>query len=370
VSISTHKPTQKNGGFTILELLIALALGLLVVSGIVQLFVGNTRTYEIVNAQARLQENARFSFEFISKAARTAGYFGCAPEDDNIVRHLGGNWGEIPEYNITEFVDGWENSGGAVFLPDDLTSLPRSEGGVNTNVHIANNGIDRGELNGDADILVFRTLRQPVARLAQTAQWNENVVADTPGGEPAFEVDDVVVVADCLQAAMFKVTGVAVAADQTTLQRGVAGGGLFDNAANVFTGGGDIVASTLSVVGRSYGKDAIVGVFESSFFFIADSTQLDAADNTIDALWQKVGRGAPVELVQGVEDMQILYGVDTSNDDIRNVNQYFSMDAVPDVTAIVAVVVTLTINSVESLADNNDAPLQRTFTKTIHVRNS
>ena len=49
---------RTQGGFSIVELLIALGLGLLVVSGIVQLFVGNSRTYEIVNAQARLQENA------------------------------------------------------------------------------------------------------------------------------------------------------------------------------------------------------------------------------------------------------------------------------------------------------------------------
>ena len=71
---------KRQNGFSVLELLVALGLGLLVVAGIVQLFVGNSRTYEIVNAQARLQENARFAFEFISRPARMAGYSGCAPE--------------------------------------------------------------------------------------------------------------------------------------------------------------------------------------------------------------------------------------------------------------------------------------------------
>ena len=42
---------QTQAGFSILELLISLLLGLVVIAGIVQLFVGNSRTYEIVTAQ-------------------------------------------------------------------------------------------------------------------------------------------------------------------------------------------------------------------------------------------------------------------------------------------------------------------------------
>jgi type IV pilus assembly protein PilW len=360
-----------NAGFSVLELMIALMLGLIVVSGIVQLFVGNSRTYEIVTAQARLQENARFSFAFISRAARSAGYFGCAPEDDKVAKHLGGAWNLIPEYNMSEPVGGWNSNGDGTYTPNDLTTLPRS-GGVDVNVHLAGNGIDRTELTDSGDLLVFRSVRRPVARLANTLQPVGNPVVSTPGGAPSFAVNDVVIVADCEQAALFKVTNTTLTADETTLTHAItATGNPFENTANITTSTGDIIASTMSVVGRSYGADATVGVLETTFFFLADSAMADNRGDTVSALWQKVGNAAPMELVQGVADMQVLYGVDlTPADGLANVNQYLTFDAVADPTTIVAVRVTLDVDSVNTIAELGNQRLTRTFTKTLHVRNS
>lgn len=360
-----------NAGFSVLELMIALLLGLVVVAGIVQLFVGNSRTYEIVTAQARLQENARFAFDFISRSARSAGYFGCAPEDANLAKHLAGAWNLIPEYNMSQPVGGWESNGDGTYSPDDLTTLPRS-GGVDVNVHLAGNGIDRTELTDSGDLLVFRTLRRPVARLASTLQPIGNPVVSTPGGTPTFAANDVVIVADCEQAALFKVTGTTVAANTTTLQHAItATGDPFENTATITTATGDIIASTMSVVGRSYGADATVGVLETTFYFLADSALADNQGNSVSALWQKVGNAAPMELVQGIADMQVLYGVDlTPGDGISNVNQYLTFDAVADPTTIVAVQVTLDVDSVNTIAELGNQRLTRTFTKTLHVRNS
>ena len=359
---------QRQLGMSIIELLIALGLGLLVVSGIVQLFVGNSRTSEVVTAQSRMQENARFAFEFISRSARSAGYLGCAPELNNFARHLTGNWNLIPEYNVTEPVDGWDSNGDGTFVPDNLTTLPRS-GAADINVHIAGNGIDRDTLADAADILVFRSVERPVARLATTLQPDGNPVVSTPGGDPSFAVDDVVVVSNCEQGALFKVTGVAVAGDETTLQRATAATGLpFDNSPTITTATGDVVPETLSVLGRSYGVDATVARMQSDFYFVAESADDNRSGDTVFALWVKAGANAPVELVQGVEDMQVLYGVDTTDDDTLNINQYQAIQDVVDVTEIVAVRVTLVINSVDEVAEIGDE-LRRTFSKTIFVRN-
>src|SRR5690554_2018743 len=103
----------RSGGFSLVELLLALALGLVVVTGIVQLFVGNSQTYNILNGQARLQESARFALEFISQTARSAGYLGCAPQPDKLVRGLRGDWDQLPEFDVTRIVQGYDNAGGA-----------------------------------------------------------------------------------------------------------------------------------------------------------------------------------------------------------------------------------------------------------------
>jgi len=371
-NVLRHSP---NSGFSIVELLIALALGLLVVAGIVQLFVGNNRTYEVVNAQARLQENARFAFDFITRSARSAGYFGCAPETANVALNLVGNWNLIPEYNMPEPVDGWESNGNGTFSPDDLTTMPRS-GAAEVNIHLTGNGIDRNELSDASDILVFRSIEKPAARLAQILQPDGIPIAYTPDGEPSFEVDDVVVLADCEQAAVFKVTDVATAGDETTLSRVVSGAaGPFENSATVTTSTGDVIASTLSILGRSYGASATIAPLETTFYFIARSTELARVAQAgtdgvaVNALWQKTGNNAPVELVQGIEDMQLLFGVDTTADEVLNVNQYLTIDNVEDVREIVVVQVTLIVSSVDALAETGNQKLQRTFTKTIHIRN-
>lgn len=366
--------SARTTGFSIVELLIALALGLLVVSGIVALFVGNSRTYEIVTAQSRLQENARFAFDFISSRARGAGYFGCAPDDAKTARHLVGSWNLIPEYNITEAVDGWDANDDGTFSPDDLLSLPRTTGSANALVHLAGNGIDRTDMSPTADVLVLRAAAQPFGRLAQTLQPTGNPVVYTPGGLPDFAAEDVVLVADCEQAALFKVTAVTRVGNETTLSRVVVSGasgasGVFENAANITTPLGEVISATLSIVGRSYGADATIARVQSTFFFLAWSAATDNRGEQVMALWQKAGSAAPVELVQGVEDMQLLYGVDSTDDNTINVDQYHTIDDVADVNEIVAVRVTLRVSSVDVLSEAGNVRLQRTYTKTIHVRN-
>jgi len=367
-----HKPANGSwqSGFSILELLLALALGLVVISGIVQLFVGNSRTYELVNAQSRLQENARFAFEFISGAARSAGYYGCAPEPQYVIKGLAGSWNTIPEYDLTRPVGGFEALGSGSYAPDNLLTLPRSESGTDTNVHLAGNGIDSTVLDRRSDIVIFRSLRQPVGRLAQTLQPDGDPVVYTPGGQPSYAVDDVVLVSDCEQAALIRVTGVVRGPDRVTLEHATTDGGSnFNNAQSVTTLGGDLLPATLSVLGKSYGGAATISHLDSTFFFIAPSTAANQSETQVNALWRKRGAQAPVELVQGVENMQVLYGVDTTPDGLANVNRYETIDAVDDPNEIVAVWVRLDISSPDEVAEIGGR-LRRTFTKTIGIRNA
>ena len=61
-------------GFSLVELMISLALGSVVTAGVVQLFVANSETHTLVNGQSRMQESARFALEFIGREVRQAGY--------------------------------------------------------------------------------------------------------------------------------------------------------------------------------------------------------------------------------------------------------------------------------------------------------
>lgn len=371
--LQQRRNSRRAGGFSLVELMLALALGLVVVTGIVQLFVGNSRTYNVLTGQARMQESARFALDFISRAARSAGYFGCAPERENIVKGLWGNWDNLPEFDITRMVQGY-NAAGANWNPP-LGTLPRTVGGANTNVHINGNGIDTNAIAPGTDVVVFRSMQRPGLRLAQVLQPSGDPVVDLAGGDLGFGAQDIVMVANCEQGAVFKVTGVNMAAGEATLLHATSGGGQpFENATNVDSPTG-MVPFTLSFLGRSYGQDAVVGALESTYFFVSPGAGLDNQGNPAMALWQKVGSAAPVELVQGVEDLQVLYGIDTTlADGISNANQYVTFDGVPvpapgDPSQVVSLRVSVTVNSVDAVTDDGNL-LRRTFSKTVLLRNS
>ncbi|MEX0449560.1 PilW family protein [Spiribacter sp. 221] len=66
-------------GFTLLELLIASALGLVVIMVATELLVGARQAERLERAHARLVDSARFATSLIGRALRESGYPGCHP---------------------------------------------------------------------------------------------------------------------------------------------------------------------------------------------------------------------------------------------------------------------------------------------------
>lgn len=64
-------------GFGLIELLVALALGLVVVLGVTQIFIAAKNTYVSQNAAANMQEDARFVLSKMIQEIRMVGMFGC-----------------------------------------------------------------------------------------------------------------------------------------------------------------------------------------------------------------------------------------------------------------------------------------------------
>jgi type IV pilus assembly protein PilW len=94
---------------------------------------------------------------------------------------------------------------------------------------------------------------------------------------------------------------------------------------------------------------------------------------------QSNGTVAAEELVEGVEDMQILYGEDTTQatvatcpDDGCSVDAYVEADGVTDWNRVVSVRITLTMRTADNLSTDTggaDSRIRRTYTTTIAMRN-
>lgn len=64
-------------GFGLIELIIAMALGLILILGVAQVLISSKRSFLMQQQVAALQENARFVLTRISRDIRQAGMFGC-----------------------------------------------------------------------------------------------------------------------------------------------------------------------------------------------------------------------------------------------------------------------------------------------------
>ncbi|MFT6517340.1 MAG: type IV pilus assembly protein PilW, partial [Candidatus Azotimanducaceae bacterium] len=107
-------------------------------------------------------------------------------------------------------------------------------------------------------------------------------------------------------------------------------------------------------------------------------------------LWRKIGVEAPVELIAGIEDLQLQYGMDTDNDGVPNL--YRAPGATLDFDEAVALRITVVTNSVDDVQATTppthgctatpfyptgqpckdatiDGLLRRSFSQTIALRN-
>lgn len=67
----------RSNGFGLVEIMVALVIGLVLVLGVLQIFTTTRQTAVVQNSSADLQENARYVLTRITQELRMAGMFGC-----------------------------------------------------------------------------------------------------------------------------------------------------------------------------------------------------------------------------------------------------------------------------------------------------
>jgi type IV pilus assembly protein PilW len=78
VAMNSLPPQQ---GFTLIEIMISLLLGVFLLGGVIGVFLNTKQTYRVQDGLSRLQENGRYAMEFMGRDIRMADYKAC-PTDD------------------------------------------------------------------------------------------------------------------------------------------------------------------------------------------------------------------------------------------------------------------------------------------------
>ena len=385
-------------GFSLVELMIAMALGTVVTTGVVQLFVANSETHSLLVGQSRMQESARFALDFIGRQVRQAGYRGCFSSNDDLHTTIDPASNIPYEFDLRFGIEGYEATGASTWNPV-LTALPNTGSAASvfstSYGYGTGSGIDLDTVVSGTDLVTFRHLSQVDARiggyndgavqLGDMPTSTEPVVVGILAGWSEFDLDHVVMVHDCEKATIFRVTTANGWARNGDNSPGPA-------PANAdFTIGHDLddVDATRNSVLRlalmnTFGVDGAVSAIESHTFFIAPGEGVNNAGNNPLSLWRKSTLEPPIELVEGVENLQILYGVDTDNDQVPN--QYLQANLVANWLLVVTVRVTVVVNSVDDVGSTStptltcdvqdcidgedyDGLIRRAFSQTIQLRN-
>jgi len=335
----------RQSGMSLIELLVALTLGAFITVGIIQMFTANQRTYQVNMGQARLQESARFAMEFLAKPIRMTGFTGCFSDNTDVLNVLNPVDGETPyEYDLEQTIAGHDATSAGTWSPS-LDVLP--------------DDIDTTAIADNTDVLVIKAVDTTGVRLsADMPSSSATIFTSHPDSLAGYEDEDILLISDCEKAAVFQITN-----SQTT-----AGGTELSIVHN--SGGSTVPGNSQKELTRdssAFRTDAAVYSVQTQIFYVAPGSGTNNRGDTPLSLWRKFAGQPPAELVEGVEDLQVLYGLDTDGD--RVPNRYRRIQNISDTNDIVTVRVAVTANSVDEVIEDGDGLLRRTFTKTIALRN-
>jgi type IV pilus assembly protein PilW len=84
------KSCSQQKGLTLIEILIALLLGVFLLGGVMGIFLNTKQTYRVQDALSRLQENGRFAMDFLAKDIRMADFRECQTITPPHLKDIGG----------------------------------------------------------------------------------------------------------------------------------------------------------------------------------------------------------------------------------------------------------------------------------------
>ena len=353
----------KQAGLGIIEIMVAITIGLLILAGVVQLYASSSSTQLSQEGNSRIQENLRFLMASIEEDFNVTGYAGCFPLGANdpespqrIDNKLGFQANPAQPFNFNNYVDGFNDTG-----PGSNPS-----------------GSDRVVIR----FASYASKIPVVSPMANTGTVNDQLVGpfqiDTM--HPAYSLlrqYQVVILSDCTRATIFMITNDPQMS-----------GGFIEHVTGMVAPAGSLNPNQFNVDDeflRNYGE--LTG--STPAFLYAGSTGYHEYDLNVSAVGNAAGGACiaatpeycalfrdGIELVEGVEDFQVEYGykqpVLVRPGYSENTGDLIYCDAstCPNMTWVDRVKITVTINSVQPAPTNTGTQLiKRTFSRVINIRN-
>jgi type IV pilus assembly protein PilW len=325
-------------GMTLVELMVAMVLGLIFIGGAVSLTLANRRSYSTNEGLSQVQEGGRTAFELLARDIRQAGISGCD------------NSGRIANVlDTTAGTEWWQAWFGI-----------RGYGGAQ-----ASTGAAFGATRGDRVAGTDSIQTQGIQGLGLTVESHDPVAADLliNAGATDIVTGDVMIACDFDHATIFQVSSYDAGNVALTHNIGVAAPG------NCSAGLGFPTVCTATGTAYAFVRNSLLGRFGATEWYIGRSGR--ATDSGRSLFRRRLGNGGvevTEEVVADVTEMVITYRVGDADE----------FEAAPVLAAgdwadVNAVRIELTVNSADARvstdASVNNGRLERSFTQVIALRN-
>lgn len=327
---------RRQKGLTLVEMMIALVLGLLLIGGALSVLQSTQQSYRLQENMSRLQENGRLAMEILARDLRMAGFSQC---------------GAIADLEFHNNVKGSGKDSDPAFDFDGRSSLFAYQ--------------PENALPG-TDAL---RLRQADERSLEVVEGGggdgNNANIKVAGNALGLKQDDVVSVTNCRDGDTFRITN----SPQQT-----------DDADQVVTLAHAANDNTSPKLQGEYGVGDRVMLIRELGWYVAETGESYTDGTPVTALFRETDDG-PAPIVSDVIGMRLRYGVD--NDGDGSIDAYERANNVTDWHAVLAVRVSLLLHTAddnlsdgasEVVFDNarvtaEDRRLLRVFTTTVALRN-
>ncbi|HEX6736288.1 MAG TPA: PilW family protein [Azonexus sp.] len=339
-------------GFSLVELMIALAVGLMMLLVVSYAYVGSKQLFRLQDSLSRMQENARFVFETLAYDIRMAGFTGCGNSASNV--NALNNAADWDKNILAAPLVGYEG-GGLSILPD----------GVAGNV-----------LRGDALSILRGDTPEYTVASHNAAAASIQLVANHD-----IKQGEILLITDCQHTAVFQMTNVN---NNNTIAVVDHGTGNSVSPGNCTKGLGHPLQCTTNGTPYTFAPGSKILRMSAVNYHVRNNANGEPALFRTRIGINSSGNAIRFaeELVEGVEDMQITYGEDINND--KAVDQYVTANLVADWSRVLSVRVSLLLSMVGSDARTSepqryiyngatvtptDRRLRKVFDTTIAVRN-
>ena len=265
---------QRMGGLSLIELMVAMVLGLLVVGAAIGIFLSNRQTYRATENLGRVQESARTSYEMVARDIREAAGNPCVNNVPvvNVINGAAGNWWT----NLTTWGDAFRG-----FADDE--NLPGGPGF----------GTATGERLAGTEAVQLLSAEDNVVTISAHNTAGAEFTVNTAGH--GFSAGDLAMACNARQASIFQVSSVV----GTAIGHGTGG-----TPGNCTSGLGLPLNCGAGTVFEYAAPNSVLVGLNASRWLVANNP----AGNP--ALYQvRMVAGAPQmqEIVEGVTDMTVTY---------------------------------------------------------------